>query len=115
MIAQVMLLKGPHNEEIISLGTKGGAWPTEIRIAYGDGPAHPAEKIDASVYVLDVMEKWGSTMYLGSYMYTGIKATKPTLITVWNYKIGGTNGKRTESQAHRQGDEEASEGRDETR
>ena len=109
MIAQVMLLNGPHHEEIISLGTRGGEWPQEIRIAFGDG-ATTTDKIDAAVYVFHAMELWGGTLSLGSYMYTGIKKTKPTLIAVWNHKTGGTNGKRTESKTHGHDDEKAEEG-----
>ena len=109
MIAQVMLVNGPHHEEIISLGTKGGEWPQEIRVAYGEKIGE--DKINAAVYVLHEMEKWGSILWLGSYLYTGIKKTKPTLITIWNHKIGGTNGKRTESKTHGHGDDQATEGR----
>ena len=92
MIAQIMLVNGPHHDEIVSIGTTKGEWPQEIRVAYGH-KSETADKIDASAYIYHSVEAWGGTMMLGSYVYVGIKPTAPTLITVWNHKLGAEDGK----------------------
>ena len=82
--AKVILLRGPFNDQFVGIVAKEGEWPMEIRVASGH-EKNGEDKIDAATYVFDNMEKWGESyiLWFGSYVFTGMKMTAPTLITVW--------------------------------
>ena len=82
MNAKIMLLGGPHADQIIGLGSVRGEWPPEIRVA--EGPRKESEdKIEAAVYVKEEISEFGRFLYLGSYRYVGMKPTTWRLVQVW--------------------------------
>ena len=85
MRAQIILEGGPLDQEMSTISSKFGVWPTEIRVASGDLRKETG-KVECMAYNYGHVEKiegFIAPIYVGTYEFVGMKQSAVTLITVW--------------------------------
>ena len=75
----IILHGGPFDGTMMSVGREEGEWPTEIRVASGDGLEGP---IEAHHYRRHDVDETG-IIFMGSYKYTHSHECSRTLVDRW--------------------------------
>ncbi len=85
MRAQIILEGGPLDQEMTTINTQFGVWPTEIRVASGDLRKEEG-KVECMTYRIGEVEQaeaLKAPVYFGTGKFSGMKQSAVTLITVW--------------------------------
>jgi hypothetical protein len=85
MKAQLLLVEGPYDMNLISYASHHGEFPLELRVGSADEAAAMDEKeFHAAAYRRRSIEDMSaSLMKFGAYDFVGMKPTRHSLVDVW--------------------------------